>query len=1506
MKKRLLSLLLLAAALCPSISAQLARIGSDEYITARQADNKAPVRIREKAQGLPVTSVRLRKHSPRKALGTFKGSFEGLLNYPTTSCGWYKFNQQGMKTPVWTPQNAIPVTAGFVADGIVYSFWTQSTTSGGVEAFGLNTYRQGDGAPISTVSYDVFDGYHRMVKAAAYNADEGVAYLICGTKSSAAGYSMQKFNPATGSFTEVASLPASTDYPMALAWHPRNGGIYMLGEYGSLWRFNDETGRFRSIGDTGLTLDDEYGYPGAMTYSPLDEKFVALIETDTYTSFYAIDPLKGTASTLASLGDDSQWRILYCSDTTADPSAPAAPANVKASFTDGKTQGTISAVLPSVSVAGNPLSGQITLRISEGKNLISDAVKGEPGQAVTATITLTEGFHNLSVAASTTSGQKQLTGPATSVTVFAGYDSPAAPENVVLSADKVSWTAPKGISGGTVDLAAIKYNVYIDDKAVTQSPVSGTELAVTLPSFGPVAHVARVEAVYNGIAGPSAFSAPLTGRAPFGLPCSIAPVAGQTNLSTEVQNLFSVLNVNRDNREWIYDEQKEQTGGFYYLASGDNDADDWLVLPQMTFAAPGLYRLSMEVSAGYQSYWSEEETFEIGFGPEAYAPSLKIISEPVVLKPKNNFEPYELIFRVEQAGNYHVGIHCITEKGHYRLYARNFLVERAGGSVIPAAATNLTATADPRGALEITASFTMPTIDNEGKPLDNATALTATVTCDNNSTTVNGTPGQTVTARIDAVQGVNTVSVRVAGPDGEQGPATSVELFAGVSIPSVANISKSISADNNTLTLKWTLPETSEDGGFVDPATCEYTIMRRNSSGNWIVFDNAGKGASTWSFTVEAGSPQDIYAFGVLPSNAAGAAPSFAYADAMLGALNSLPMKEVYRSSGDNIINLYDPIQIQNIAEQYCSWAFVDPAEIDGGEPNQTSTAIMAYYQGYGQITLPRFSTVGADNITITLSLLCSPLSSTEVTVAVATPDTPFLAIETLDLTQAQGWQKFVVSVPQAALGKGWAGLTIRCLNPTQFHHFVMDAYTIEVFNGKGLNVENVTAPAKLRLNRPATISATLANYSTEALALPALKAELIAENGSTAALQPVEAYDDVLIGRGEKLTVQYTLTPMPEHLGYGKVRVAIADPALVDRNPAAEARINIVKGYTPAITDLAATTAQGELTLGWSALELPENVTEGAEDLVLWERGETLGDFRNIDYDLQPTYNIGEFAYPGKYEPKAFEVFAGSEFTGVESVGDLLQAFDGDRYFIAFSPDSRAVMPADDWLISPRIAPGSQLSFYILAPSNTYGEESLEVLVSKTHDDSSAFEHLQTFTTADLKWIECKVTLPADARYFALRYTGLDKFCLMLDNIKFTPYECNGTVAEYDVYAGGKLIGTTQSTEFKVENAPNKESYYVVPRVKAADGSTIEALRSNIIVVDLSGIATPDASNIVVKAARGGVHITGADSLTADIVTPDGRIVARAELTDDTFISLPAGIYIVRVAGVAAKVAVD
>ena len=159
--------------------------------------------------------------------------------------------------------------------------------------------------------------------------------------------------------------------------------------------------------------------------------------------------------------------------------------------------------------------------------------------------------------------------------LYVGNDKPLAPRNLSIEADMLSWQVPgnKGVHNGYVDVNALTYDVYVSGEKQNSSPLTETsfrlnragaqrpqDITVTATANSQTSDPARINVVYG-----SALS----------LPFSAMP-------TSEESELFTAVNANNDAAGWSYGSNKELgTEGMVFPMSLFNDADDWLMFPQI-------------------------------------------------------------------------------------------------------------------------------------------------------------------------------------------------------------------------------------------------------------------------------------------------------------------------------------------------------------------------------------------------------------------------------------------------------------------------------------------------------------------------------------------------------------------------------------------------------------------------------------------------------------------------------------------------------------------------------------------------------------------------------------------------------------------------------------------------------------------------------------------------------------------------------------------------------------
>lgn len=159
-----------------------------------------------------------------------------------------------------------------------------------------------------------------------------------------------------------------------------------------------------------------------------------------------------------------------------ESATPAAVADLTVTpGAEGAASATVTFTLPSQTMTGQALSGTLSYSVSRDGASVADGT-GEPGTQVTWTDgAAPEGTVTYSV----TVAQNEEQSKASSATTFIGWETPAAVTDLTfVNADgvnTVSWTAPAGIHGVTLDPASLVYKVtrVIDGTETEAAEVTG-------------------------------------------------------------------------------------------------------------------------------------------------------------------------------------------------------------------------------------------------------------------------------------------------------------------------------------------------------------------------------------------------------------------------------------------------------------------------------------------------------------------------------------------------------------------------------------------------------------------------------------------------------------------------------------------------------------------------------------------------------------------------------------------------------------------------------------------------------------------------------------------------------------------------------------------------------------------------------------------------------------------------------------------------------------------------
>lgn len=1471
----------------------------------RGADNSADPRFRTVDRDV---APRIRKSrdkgaaAPRAA--ALKGTeFKGFRTWPAMGAsgpGWYRFTPSGGSL-IWEKPSAMttPYGGGFTRNGQLYAFAYVATTTGITDA-GLYVVNEADCTPVGTLNFDLFDGVDKAVQRAVYDPDADIAYVVTYNKGGT-GYILQKFDPVNYTFTDLG-VTVPSDW-IAFAWSPADKTVYMLDESCALKKYDSKGKKFVAVKSYNYNSDV---YTSSMVYSPKDEAFLALIPTWDSEDNEVIDAvllgLDGSLSKVGTPGDE-QWSILECSDPYVDARAPMAPTVTVIDVTGAALTGTVTLTLPAKYESGTAISGIVYLDVTLDGNAVPGTLSGQPGATVTVPVSVTEGRHRYAYTPYVLTDDGKLYGTPAIVDRYFGNDTPEAPADVTLTSSSISWKAvTAGANGGYVDAAAVTYNVYLDGKKLNTEPAKATSYAVNISGASSSGHVAEVEAVCGDKVSAKGASDKYFGSGAMSLPVTIAPDPATGDLQQSMIDLFTIqkdpLN-KEDLRGWRYDDQSDHTGGFYVLcpkeSSKGNVADEWLFLPAITFPDKDkMYRFTMDVWTG-NHYFTAPETYELTLTKNPNSADATVIRQAATVEKKPGFETSETVFTVPEAGDWYIGIHYMSPLDSYRLYTRNYRVEEANASSdAPGAVTALTAEAAANGELKANLKFKMPEVSVTGKTLPATTEITAKAVTEAGEASVTGKPGAEMTLSVATVQGDNVIRITTSSADGE-GLQAEVTVYTGVYRPATPLISQTASDDNCTLTINVQVPEKNELGQYA--GTDGDVIIYRKVSDEWRPFENIGA-ARTWNWEVTDRNVQDLYQFGVASSNAAGYCETMATFGVHLGKLYQLPINETYTLDGENVIMRYEPVTIEQLSEYPAKWGFCDPKEVDGNAANASGVALYATWEAESQISLPRFSTRNAHNAKLDLSLFFGEKSPTLVSVYASSPAIGQTLVGQFGPTDGNGWEHKLITLPSECQNQGWVQIVVRCDLDGYAQYFLMDSWGVADYPAEMVTVSGSDGSSRAAVGDDVEIGMELYNAGSKDAAMPTYTFRLIGDNGVIGDLRAAEAPET--IKAGEKVRLAFRFTPKVADMGNVLARFSIeGQPSQAVSQ--VEKQIEVMNAAIPVVDDLAGAIGDnGDVTLSWTDAK---NI-ESFEIADAWSYGETLRGFRNVDVDKQNVWTMNEASYPGKGMPKAFQVFS-SDATD----NPLLAPRSGNQYLLGMS--SREGL-TDDWLISPEVKGGSQISFWLDVLDPEY-VESLYVMVSSTGNEPDDFTRLENGrTTPDVReWKKYSFTLPADAKYFALRHYGRDganQFGIRIDDVTFEPANPKAVIDGYNIYRDGQLIASGVTTTSYVDKDADTTApvQYVVRATAMLNGERVESERSNVIWVSETGGLTGIGSDSSIRAIRGGIMVSGHAGDSINVADTAGRIIASGTVASDSERhALPDGVYVVKCGNSVAKVIV-
>lgn len=943
-------------------------------------------------------------------------------------------------------------------------------------------------------------------------------------------------------------------------------------------------------------------------------------------------------------------------------------------------------------------------------------------------------------------------------------------------------------------------------------------------------------------------------------------------------SLFTVEDMNNDEHTWFYD---QSDSSLKYIYSSRNDADDYVITPPVELGTANLIDVEFDAKAGMTG----KEKVAVTYGTSPSAANQKVAK--VFEISNKEYETYKASFDVAEHGRYYVGFHVISEADQMTLNIKNIHIENGSLVKAPAEATAAKATAAAEGALNSSISFCAPTKAIDGTELKGKVDIT--VRRKDGTLVGEGkalAPGAAVSYNdMEAKQGMNEYTITTANEFGT-GHQTKVSCFCGIDVPGEVGELTAIPSpeDNLTATISWTAPVAGEHNGYFSAADITYNIYEYANS----KLTKLGT-SKTNSFKAEPLS--DVlgnYYFIVAAETVAGEGKQKGVIT-VLGKPLQLPFEDNFYNS----VPANEP-WVTGTVEGAAKWgvtSFLRSLNLtaeDGG-------MLVCYddngKRGIGRMQMPKVCLGGLNAPTLTFSMYRYVGAESSLSVKVTSDEVNYKEVMAQPVgSEKDGWQEMKINLSEFK-DCPWIAVEFDG-TVTKFQEYViLDNFKIENESEYDARITAMSGYRQPVAGKANPYKVSVINHGKQAVKFNVE----FGVNGNVVETQTEE--NPIASGRTQSYV--FNFNPTAEMIGKeSTISVNVVPDGWTDEVPADnsfEATVTVMQPVLAPVTDLNAAPATNGTMLEWTEPVIENKpVIDDFEAYDSFEY-EHIGDYTLYDGDKLTPCGIFGVNHPNMGKPMAFQVWE-PKAPGVDVDASIWQPYSGQKCLVSWAALSQMYVPFnDDWLISPEVDGGTELSFYATMSVAQYSPETFEVLYSERTNDPEDFQLLASEALIYPGWKNFKYTLPTGARYFAIRYTSSNKFALLVDDLSYVRSlgDEKPVVSGYNIFRNGEKIGNTTAATTSFTDSSNEGGKYNVTVVYNSG----ESIMSNTVEIVPSAIAGTEASILKVSAGKGCIIVSGAAGQTVKIYATDGSAIASiANANSRETISANQGTYIVTV----------
>lgn len=974
----------------------------------------------------------------------------------------------------------------------------------------------------------------------------------------------------------------------------------------------------------------------------------------------------------------------------------------------------------------------------------------------------------------------------------------------------------------------------------------------------------------------------------------VAPPYTQDFYYSSDFNKMTVVDANADGTTWTYASYDPINWSpcARYIGSTENTANDWLITEALELKTGYAYEFSFK-AIGAAGYTNNIDVM-LGTSNTAEALTTKVMERVVLTEKVCN--TYKATISVEADGTYYIGMLATADANQGAIYIDDVVVAAGIIANAPAAATDLVATPaikDSKAVMNL--SFTAPTATNSGAALDAISSITIYRGDALIATLEAATPGATVEYTDEtAIVGNNSYRIICHNEAGE-GAEAKVSSYISFSTPAApTNVVLTSSEEGQTITWDAVLLGTSSSYLFI-PENVTYTITR---SDKVVIAEKISELTVTDNYTKE-GEGQDLLSYTVVAVNEGGNSTGTVSNKVLIGN----PYMGEYAESFANYSYNTKTWQVvdgtgtiwQTKTSSYYSPAISGPQDGDNG-----FVGFSNYTSGTTQrLVSPMLNVTELQNPRLSFYVYHATTTYTDKVIPEILIDGVYTPLhEGITVNgDPEGWTKYNFDLDKELVNKDFQ-LSFQGVAGGGYL-VAIDNITIKDALADNLAVTAITTPTLFNIGQADNIIANIKNTGVNTAVDYTI--DLFVNDELVETKEGVELASET----STDVVFSYKATP---HMAEKELEFEVQINYATDLNAAdntAVVTVAVAGNLLPTPSNLSATHVdKSTIKIEWVAPIVPEVEeqpvqTEGFEEWTV-DSTEPFGNWTFVDNDGA---NISGYAGFGSSVPMAF----------ITSNSSSITPHGGSNYLV--SPKNSSWRDyRDDWAISPEVVGGQTITFYVCQKGGYgYYGTTFYVCYSSTDNKPESFTAIgDAIVDKSSSWKEYSVTLPTDAKYFAIHVIddgSSTSDAMAIDDITFQPGSVQLVHTGYNLYRNGILHNTIDNaltveyfdTELEVELEYEYE--YGV----SALYETGESMLSNTAIVDkASDVASADIASKAVYAGSRSVTIVNCQGCVLSLYTIEGKLVEQKRICSnkETFI-VNAGIYIATVDNINAKIVI-